>query len=483
VFRDNATASSLKFPSQKIMHSLLLSRLADWSSLKATLLVALLLTAARAAENVPVAPSFPLQHNLPAMVAADGGLRFDFGEEHLVLNRGSRASLLATQSGALIVQGEQPEHAAPSARMRFPLQLATVVSRDHGITWTPFEPKPTGDELEMEGGAIQLRDGMILALDTYIRPGARPGDSVGQLYTSKDDWHTLQGPEEVPFDLPNVDFYASKDDNGHAHEAQRAHRRILELPDGTLLMTFYGWIQGDKTPSTYLPSMVKSRVMLARSTDRGRHWKMLSTVAVDPSVGTEGFGEPVIGRISQGAHAGRLLCLMRTGRNLYEATSDDNGLRWSRAHPRVFAGLDVNRTEMWVDNFRHTKGRSGKFLDENNQDELRGAVVDPDLVELRSGLLVAAFGIRIPQKAASAHSEHPWSGNYLAVSSDHGETWSNVVRLTSGVPTTQYMAIAETSQDNELFVSYDFTPWGPKPVRYVYGRTVAISLKSPTAVK
>ena len=124
--------------------------------------------------------------------------------------------------------------------------------------------------------------------------------------------------------------------------------------------------------------------------------------------------------------------------------------------------------------FRTFKDFHGKLLDENNPDELRGAVVDPDLIELRSGLLVAAFGVRIPQKLCWQHPEHPWNGNYLAFSRDHGKTWSNVVRMTSGVLTTHYMAIEETPTDNKLFVTYDLGGWSN---RDVYGRTVEITIK------
>ena len=35
------------------------------------------------------------------------------------------------------------------------------------------------------------------------------------------------------------------------------------MPDGGLLCTFYGWLKGDNSPSTYRPTMKKSRVMLA----------------------------------------------------------------------------------------------------------------------------------------------------------------------------------------------------------------------------
>jgi hypothetical protein len=219
--------------------------------------------------------------------------------------------------------------------------------------------------------------------------------------------------------------------------------------------------------------------MLVRSSDRGKHWKLVSTVAVNPAIGTEGFGEPVLERISKGKHAGRLICFMRTGRELYEATSDNEGRTWSAPKVRNFGGVDINRTELWVDMFRNIKGRGGKPLDENNADDLKGAVVDPDLLELRSGLLVASFGVRIPQKGCWPNAWHPWNGNYIAVSQDGGTTWKNVVRMTSGILTTHYMAVQETKNDNEVFVVYDYGYWNKaaSPARYVYGRMVKISVK------
>ncbi len=415
--------------------------------------------------------------NIPETIEADGRLRLDYSDEQLVLPRGLQPSMLCTRSGVFVVQAQIPEKPFPSSRMTYPWAMETRVSRDGARTWTRVPNKPGENGLNMEGGALQLRDGTILALDTYITPGKNPDEGLGQLYVSTNDWQTLGGPIEVPFSLPNIDFYVSKDDGGHPHEAQRVHRRLLELPNGDLLVSFYGFIKGDHTPSTYMPTMMKSRTMVARSSDRGMHWKLLATVAVGPEVGTEGFGEPVIARLSQGPHPGRLLCFMRTGRELRESFSDDDGATWSPSRPRIFAGLDVYRTELWVDHFRNFKGSKGKLLDENNPDDLRGAVVDPDLIELRSGLLVAAFGVRIPQKACWQHPEHPWNGNYLAFSSDHGETWRNVVRITSGVLTTHYMAIQETPTDNKLFVLYDLGGWSKGMPRDIYGRFVSVTVK------
>jgi hypothetical protein len=436
--------------------------------------------ASNPSKATPPDPS-SIRRNAPELIAADGNLQFAFGKEVLVVPRGLQPSMLCTTSGTLIVQAQIPEKPFPSSRMTYLSAMDTFVSRDGGESWQNIPLKPGENGLAMEGGATQLRDGTIIALDTYITPGAQPNQGLGQLYRSTNDWRTLDGPMEISFDLPQIDFYGSSDDGGRPHAAQRLHRRILELPNGDLLTTFYGRFTGDDTPSTYNPKMKKTRVLLARSSDRGLHWKLISTVAADPNVGTEGYDEPVIARISRGEKAGRLICLMRTGRELRETTSDDEGITWAPPYPRVFASLDVYRTELWVDMLRQFKDFKGKLLDDNNPDELRGAVVDPDLIELRSGLLVAAFGVRVPQKLCWQHPEHSWNGNYLAVSRDHGKSWSNVIRMTSGVLTTHYMAIEEAPTDNKLFVTYDLGGWSKGMRRDVYGRTVEITVKDVKA--
>jgi BNR/Asp-box repeat len=423
----------------------------------------------------PTSVAVEAHPNIPWPVQADGKLKLTFGVEHIVIPRGLQPSMFCTAHGTLVVQAQVPEKPAPTTRIAYFSAMATLISRDGGEDWARIPLVSGQNGLNLEGGGIQLRDGTILTLDTYITPGPQPDSGVGQIYTSNDDWLTVQGPKDVSFDLPNVNFYASADDGGHPHNAVRAHRRILEEPNGNLITTIYGCLQGDHTPCPYQPKMMKQRMMFARSSDKGQTWKMISNVAVSPDVGTEGFCEPVICRVSQGPHAGRIICLARTGRNLYQAISDDDGKTWTPAKEIIIGGIDVNRTEMWVDQFRNFKDSKGRLLDENNPEELRGAVVDPDMIELRSGLLVAAFGVRIPQKQCWNHPEHPWNGNYLAFSTDHGETWSNVVRITSGVLTTQYMAITETPTDNELFFCYDLGGWGKGMRRDVIGRTLSIT--------
>lgn len=420
-------------------------------------------------------PPVDIVNNKPISLVTDKRINLQFGEERMVLNDGLQPSMLSTKSGALIVQSQNSKKPFPQERIFYPYAMSTVISRDEGKTWKEFS-FPEGDNgVNMEGGVIQLRDGSIIALETYVTPGKNPDQGTGLLYHSNDDWHTLQGPVEINFNIPNAEFSNSSDDGGRPHTAMRLHRRLLELPNGDLLTTIYGWQKGDNEPAGYIPTMKKTRVMLFRSKDKGRNWDYVSTVAVDPAVGTEGFGEPVIARVSKGKHKGRLISLMRTGRELYKAVSDDEGKTWNKAKPIVFAGRDVYATDQWKEMFKDTK-RKGELI-VNNPNEIIGAVVDPELLELRSGILVAAFGVRIAARACWQNPTHPWNGNYIAFSLDGGDTWNNITQLTSGIYTTHYMAVEEMKKDNEIFVAYDFGHWTYKGGRYTYGRPISISVK------
>ncbi|MEO6003183.1 MAG: sialidase family protein [Opitutus sp.] len=413
--------------------------------------------------------------NTPEVLLADPRVHVSFGDEKLVIEDGLQPSMVITRTGAIIVQSQTSKKSFPGGRYASRWAMGTVISRDDGATWTDLPLKPNEIGLNLEGGGVQLRDGAVIALDTYVVPGSKPGEGLGQLYVSKDDWRTVEGPIDVTFNLPQVNFSGSSDDGGRPHTAIRLHRRILELPNGDLLTTLYGWFEGDTEPSAYMKTMRKTRTMLVRSTNHGRHWDLVSTIAVDPKVGTEGYDEPVIARIAKGPHAGRLICQMRTGQEQRETFSDDNGRTWAPAYPRIYAGLDVYRTENWAEMFKGVKNKHGVVI-ENDPTEFIGAVVDPDLLELRSGVLVASFGVRVPPRSCWPHAEHPWNGNYLAVSIDHGATWSHVVRMTSGVLTTHYTAMEETMKDNRIFFAHDLGDWGTGRGRSTHGRFVQITV-------
>jgi hypothetical protein len=422
------------------------------------------LAAANAADPTQV------DHSEPIVLKADPRVNLRIGAERLVMANGLQPSMICTAEGTLVVQAQRTDKPQPSKRISYPCEIGTVVSRDGGKTWTEFPRKPGENGLNFEGGVIQLRSGRILALDTYITPGKGEGLGEGQLYTSDDDWHTLQGPVDNLFRIPNINYYGSTDDYGRPHAAARLHRRMLELPNGDLLTTAYCWFHGDETPVYYMPTLWKGRTILLRSSDQGRNWKLVTTIAVEPKLVPEGFGEPGLVRISQGPYAGRLRVYMRSGRDLYETWSDDEGATWVKPRVVNLGVVDIHRTQDWAEMFRGVVDKDGKPID------LEGNFVDPDVIELRSGVLVLVVGARIPARACWPRAGFARNGDYLAVSVDHGETWSHVVQLVSGVLTTHYMAIEETPRDNELFVTYDLGDWSTGKGRSIFGRRLKLEV-------
>ena len=174
------------------------------------------------------------------------------------------------------------------------------------------------------------------------------------------------------------------------------------MPDNTWLMTMYGNFSADtlvpydadaKKETRYM-----QRTLIVTSTDEGRTWNYLSTVAA-PSTGdpvAEGFVEPAITMLKDG----RLLCIMRSGHHfpLYATWSSDKGKSWTSP---VYTGLD------------------------------RGC--DPCLITLHDGRAALSWGRRFPEgwseispPGDKGRFKYPGEGyTNLAISHDGGLTWTN----------------------------------------------------------
>lgn len=178
------------------------------------------------------------------------------------------------------------------------------------------------------------------------------------------------------------------------------YRTILKMPDGSWLATMYGNFATDTlTPQNKDAAMeckFMMRTFIITSTDKGRTWNYLSTVAIphegDP-VG-EGFVEPAITLL----HDGRLLCVMRSGHHfpLYSSWSSDGGKTWTDP---LYTGFD------------------------------RGC--DPCLITLHDGRVALSWGRRFPEGWSQVTQEgdkgrfvYPGEGyNNLSISDDGGKTW------------------------------------------------------------
>ena len=176
-------------------------------------------------------------------------------------------------------------------------------STDRGQSW--HECMPLGE------ACCQLRDGTIVTVRGPDSGGERASiedpfeiETSVEVVTSHDDWRsgeTFQAPVRIPF---GKTFWPV--------------RGLIELDDGNLLMTMYGWNQGDqiRESNPMFPiedQAYKTRVIAVCSTDRGRSWSYHSTVCAHPEMGREGANESTLVKLP----TGDLFAPLRTGLHGY----------------------------------------------------------------------------------------------------------------------------------------------------------------------
>ena len=266
-------------------------------------------------------------------------------------------------------------------------------SLDGGRSFLPHTGPSLEEILLIPEGVIHRKKGLFLALDGPVE-FVSPGYYKVRAWRSMDGLRTLQ-EEEAVLRVPDGPRRARKagHDLGDEWFGLYLYRDVVEKPDGTLLTTIEGNLHTDILPPTDRESVTETlfrqRTFVVSSTDDGRSWDYLSTVAV-PRAGDpagEGFTEPAILHLGEG----RLLCVMRTGNftPMFASWSDDWGKTWSEP---VYTGLD------------------------------RG--LDPKLLKLRDGRVLLSYGLRFP---AGTRIRPRKRGALIrfALSEDGGRTWES----------------------------------------------------------
>lgn len=303
---------------------------------------------------------------------------------------------------------------------KYPVHYTTV-SRDGRKTWQEWKPAAgQGAGPITEGTAVELRDGTLLVFNVHAE---HLGGKVFEtdFWSSRDSYRTVTGPRKFRFTVPEAET-DGKDDRGEPISRLYVRRSAIELDNGDLLACAYGRFESDKVPVEYVGTMSRMRCLLLRSADRGASWTYVSTIAGEP-VEQEGLDEPALVRLTQGAQKGRLICVMRTGREnpIYQCESDDDGRTWTRAYPL-----------------------SWQYSKYGRRREIVGT--DPDIIEMSDGTLVMSYGHK------PDFEDH---GNFLIFSLDHGRSWVQETRLSSTV-TMAYTGVREVAP-GELYVVYSVT--------------------------
>jgi hypothetical protein len=325
------------------------------------------------------------------------------------------ADLIKLQNGELLIMTrEGAEHISNDG------DVIMLRSKDGGKTWGERQViAGIKDVDEREGCGIQLRDGTIVVgifyNNLYDTNGVYGGSnrlsdrkySLGAyVITSKDNGHTWSEPNYVGTkDMPFRNLEGPTD-------------APIEMPDGSILMAVIGYgINGD--------SKNTCAVML-RSTDQGKSWKYISTIASDPGGILGGFMEPGIIRTK----SGRIIAGLRnhgTDHAIYMTYSGDDGKTWAPPQKTAMIGHPV------------------------------------DLIQLSDGRIMATYGIRPGQ--------HTTPGGIRACfSSDNGATWdiatevplrSDFLNVDIGYPESLEMA------DGKVLTVYYYNLFG----KYFLGGT------------
>ncbi len=297
-------------------------------------------------------------------------------EHNVVYTNGFRhlhpADIIKLKNGdILLFSREATEHISNDG------DVFSLRSKDGGKTWGNKQWVAAIKDLdEREGCGIQMKDGtIVLAVyynNLYFPDGSyfswKRGEKLEDdpdkprlgtyITTSKDNGNTWSQPKYIDIkDMPVTGLEGPTD-------------APVEMPDGSLIMGVIGYtLHGD-------PKNTGS--ILLRSTDTGKTWRYISTIASDPGGKSGGFVEPGIVR----TNTGRLIACLRNHapeNAIWTTYSDDDGKTW----------VPVWKTEM---------------------------IGHPvDLIQLSDGRIMASYGMR------EVHAKP--GGIRACFSSDEGKTW------------------------------------------------------------
>jgi sialidase-1 len=284
------------------------------------------------------------------------------------------ADLIRLNNGELLITTrEATEHYSADG------DVVMLRSKDGGQTWGDRQVIASSPLDEREGCGIQLKDGTIV-VGIFYNNLYKPDGSYGFNWKKelKEQGEPVSGKRYLgSYTISSTDngktwsepsFIDSKD--MPYSELEGPTDAPIEMPDGSIVMGLIG-----QKPEGDLNGV--SAVMV-RSTDKGKTWKFLSTIAGDPEAKHGGFMEPGIIRTK----TGRIIAGLRNhgpDQAIYTTYSDDDGKTWAPVQKTAMVGHPV------------------------------------DLIQLADGRVMASYGIRTPHARPM--------GIRACFSKDNGETW------------------------------------------------------------
>ena len=359
------------------------------------------------------------------------------GKTRIIMRGSNRPQVVKSADGSVIVIGT----------------AGRIKSMDGGDTWQPWR-----EGLDLGFGVYsstgQLADGTVLAVATLTEPVAgEPGTYVGEQWISTDNWQTITGPEPVYIEqIPELST-DMRDDGSQVLRGPKFIGPFITLDNGDLLGAMETSFKEDMKYGRY-SGMWRWRAILIKSTDGGKHWSYVSTIAsmdslaASPEVAAQwqyAFCEPGFARLPNG----NLVCAMRTGTYVGETALGDSYHDLSTTIKRdgkyyttgpepckpIYVAISTNGGQSW------------------SKPVPAGTAVGawPQMLALSNGVLALSYG----------RLTRPSQGNSIIFSTDGGQTWTNEVSIFPGL-STGYTSIVETEPNKILYVFDAVTTWGPK---------------------
>ena len=238
------------------------------------------------------------------------------------------SSVLNAQRGVLIVAMSLGGDGTPCPPPGKPPQNCTMaqLSRDNGVSWTPFEDWSKSGANEVEGLASQNGSYFTfpysVTVDYTTNKSATSVDHVA---------HVDKTANRVVFDSHYTSTWEAGDEVEWPDRLVHSGS-VVRLSDDSYLTTMYGHGAG-----VYRNWTKKSAVYFMRATADAdgvpRTWKQLSEIPWRSEYGdhADGPGEPSTARLA----SGRLMCIFRSDARqyYYAATSDSDGRTWTEPTP------------------------------------------------------------------------------------------------------------------------------------------------------
>jgi hypothetical protein len=272
-------------------------------------------------------------------------------------------TIAKTKSGELLAvfSGDRDQHVCPFGIVQM------IRSKDNGETWSEPETVNNTPLDDRDAGIIETKDGTLVV--SWFTSLAFDKERYYEKHPSWKRHAGKLGPETRAYWLGN--WTRRSTDNGltwddPVKQNGTAPHGPIELADGRLLNVGTGKIDGKKVNS------------VEESTDGGKSWQLISTIAIPEKEDMQFYHEPHVAELPDG----KLVAQIRyqpTDKALHflrQSESLDGGKTWTVAH----------KTPMWG--------------------------YPPHLIVLDNGWLLSVYGVR----------RKPYSER-ACISRDGGKTW------------------------------------------------------------